>query len=238
MMAAVEARDERRVERDKARMRLEGSPTDAGEMPGWSGRIMVWLRVLAQLIAVQLLMVLGTVLGLFVVGLGPAATSGSALLRRIVDGDPSDAVWRDFWRGYATHLRRAALVVAPLVLVVALAVYEVLVLLANASGPLAAVMIGAVGAMGAYAIAALAYAPHVLRRYTDGPGATLRFVAVAPLLSPLTAIGSVVTTVTLTIVGLKWPFVLVLAGLSIPLLLVGLLVDAWLDKVDRRADAS
>ncbi|MDN4479221.1 YesL family protein [Demequina lignilytica] len=224
------------AEREDKRRRvpLEGSPTDIGEVPGWSGRLMVWLRVAAQLAAIQLMMVAGTLLGLVIVGLGPALASGATLLRRIVDGDPSDALWRDFWRGYREELRRASLVTAPFLAVIVVAWYEALVLLAHGQGPLAAVLTGAVVAVGAYAVACLAYAPHVLRRYDDGPGRTLRFVALSPLLSPLTAVGTVVTAVAIAAIGLRFPPAFLLVGLSIPVLLGGLIVDRWLDKVDAR----
>ncbi|SEJ11231.1 Uncharacterized membrane protein YesL [Demequina mangrovi] len=228
-------RDER--EQRKKLPPMEGSPADIDEVPGWSGRVMVWLRVVAQFVGIQLLMIAGTALGLVLLGLGPAIASGSRLLQRIVEGDPSDALWSDFWRAYREDFRRAATVTAPFLLVAAVTWYEVLLLLANGQGTLAAIMTGAVMALGAYAIASLAYAPHVLRRYTDGPGHALRFVAVAPLLSPFTALGCAVTTVALVIVGLKWLPILLLMGLSVPLLLTGIIVDRWLDKIDARMDA-
>ena len=74
----------------------------------------------------------------------------------------------------------------------------------------------------------------MLRRYGDAPLPALRFVALAPLLSPLTAVGCAVTAVALIAVGLRYPPLLLLAGIAVPLLLTGLLVDRWLDKVDAR----
>ncbi|WP_169747591.1 YesL family protein [Demequina iriomotensis] len=231
-MAVVAERE--RSERERRLTPLEGSPADIDEVPGWTGRVMVWLRVIAHLVAVQLLMIAGTALGLVVVGLGPALVSGSRLLRRIVDGDPSDAVWGDFWRAYRAERPRATLVTVPFMGVIAVAWYELLVLLAYGGDTMTAVLSGAVIALGAYAVACLGYAPHVLRRYADAPGRALRFVAVAPLLSPLTAIGCAVTVIALTVVGLRFLPVMILIGLSVPLLLTGLIVDRWLDKVDAR----
>jgi uncharacterized membrane protein YesL len=232
-MMAIVADRKARPGRVKQPVPLEGS---AGEqdIPGWSGRLMAWLRVAAQLAGIQMLMVAGTMLGLGIAGLGPAMTAGAILLRRLVEGDASDALWRDFWGAYRKEFRRAVIVTAPLILVVVLAWYELLVLLAHGSGTLAAVLTGAVIAVGGYAIACLAYAPHVLRRYGDAPLPALRFVALAPLLSPLTAVGCAVTAVALIAVGLRYPPLLVLAGIAVPLLLTGLLVDRWLDKVDAR----
>ncbi|WP_062305880.1 YesL family protein [Demequina subtropica] len=226
--------DDRRRERDKARMRLEGSPADISEVPGWTGRLMVWMRVVAHLVAIQLMMIAGTVLGLVIVGLGPATVAGAGLLRRIVDGDPSDALWGDFWRAYRAELPRAAIVTAPFMGVIALAWYELLVLLAYGGDMVTTILSGAVIALGAYAVACLGYAPHVLRRYEDPAVRTLRFVAVAPLLSPLTALGCAITVIALTVIGIKFIPVMLLIGLSVPLLLTGLIVDRWLDKVDAR----
>lgn len=238
-MMAVMA-DERRGRqgregRRRKSLELEGAPADAQEVPGWSGRIMVWLRVVAQLIAIQLLLIAGTLLGLVVAGLGPAAVAGGALLSRLVHGDASETVWRDFWSVYRAQFRRAALVTAPLIGLIALAWYEALVLLSHGTDAVAAVLAGAVIAAGLYGVTTLAYAGPVLRRYTDGPARTLRFLALAPLLSPLYALGAAVTAVSITLVGIRYPIALALAGLSIPLLLTGLIVDRWLDGVDRRS---
>jgi len=237
-MAVMAERGSDEARRARKRAPLEGSPADIDEVPGWSGRIMVWLRVAAQLAGIQLLMIAGTLLGLVVAGLGPAAVAGSGLLRRIVDGDPSDSLWRDFWSEYRAQFKRAALVTAPFLVVVAVAWYELLFLLYQGEGTVAAILTGAVIAVGAYAVACLVYAPHVLRRYHDPVRPALRFVALAPLLSPFTALGCIVTTVALTVVGLRWLPVLILVGLSIPLLLSGVIVDRWLDKVDARGSVA
>ncbi len=234
MMAVVTERQRDERGRGKRLPPMEGTPADVDEVPGWTGRIMVWLRVVAQFVGIQLLMVAGTVLGLGVLGLGPATASGARLLRRIVDGDASDALWKDFWGGYRSDFRRAATVTAPFIVVIGLAWYELLVLLAYGEGTMAAVLTGAILALGCYAVACLAYAPHVLRRYSDGPLQALRFVALSPLLSPFTALGCIVTTVAITIVLLNWVPLLILMGISVPLLLSGLIVDRWLDKVDAR----
>ncbi len=237
-MAIVEQHENRAMRRAKARMQLEGSPTDAAEVPGWTGRIMVWLRVAAQLVVIQLLMGLGTLAGLVLVGFGPSAVAGASLLRRVVDGDPSDSLWKEFWAIYRAQFRRAAAVTAPMLLVIGLAWYEVLLLLINAGGTWTAILTGAVMAIGAYGIACLMYAPHILRRYTDPAWPTLRFTALSALLSPLTAIGCVVTTVAMIAIGVRFLPLLIVAGLSVPMLLTGILVDRWLDKIDARGSVA
>lgn len=224
--------------REKHRARrpapLEGSPTDAQEVPGWTGRLMVWMRFGAQAIGIQLLMLAGVVVGLVVLGVGPALAAGGQLLARLVAGDASPTLWRDFWAGYRANARRATLVVLPALLVVALAWYELLVLQAHGEGIVVAWLMGAVVVVALYALCYLSYAPAVLRRYTDGPARTVRFLAVAPLVSPLTAVGCMVTSVAVLIVGLRFLPLLLLAGLSVPVMLTGILVDRFLDRVDHR----
>ncbi len=236
MMAVMagQDRDERRDQRRRRVAPVEGTPADLQEVPGWSGRIMVWLRWIAQIIGIQIFIVLGTLLGLVIAGLGPALASGGALLARLLDGDASDQLWKDFWAGYRAQFRRGALVTAPALLVVALAWYEMLVLQAHGTGAVTAILTGTTAALALYATAYLGYAPSVLRRYTDGPARTSRFLLVAPLVSPLTALGCMVTVVAFVAVTIRWPFLLVLAGVSVPLLLTGMLVDRFLDKVDAR----
>lgn len=226
--------DKRDEQGRRRRKPLEGSPADIQEVPGWAGRLMVWLRVAAQLAAIQGLLILGTLAGLVVAGLGPAAVSGTALLRRLATDDPSDALWRDFWREYRRQFRRAALVTAPLLLLVAVAWYEFAVLVAWSQGTVGAIMAGAVLAFGVYATTCLGYSPAVMRRYDDSPLRTLRFVAVAPLLSPLVALGCAVTVIAMAVIGARFLPLLILAGLSVPLLLCSIMVDRWLDKVDAR----
>ncbi len=226
--------DRKRGQRESGVNALAGS-THEQDIPGWSGRLMIWLRVAAQLVGIQLLMLAGTLLGLVIAGLGPALAAGAGLLRRIVEGDPSDHLWRDFWSAYRADFRRAALVTAPFLVVVGLAWYETLVLLAYGDSAMEAVLTGATLAVGLYALSCVGFAPHVLRRYTDGAASSLRFVALAPLLTPLTTLGVVVTTVAILLIGVRFLPALVLVGLSIPLLLGGILVDRWLDKIDARA---
>ncbi|WP_159449099.1 YesL family protein [Demequina sp. NBRC 110055] len=233
-MAKPESDEHREARRRLAP--LEGSPTDMQDVPGWSGRIMIWLRWITQIIGIQLLMVAGIAVGLVAAGVGPALTAGGELLARLVGGDPSDRLWKDFWGTYRSQWRRSVLVTAPALVVVALAWYEVLVLQANGGGAVTAVLTGTTVAVALYAVAYLTYAPAVLRRYTDGPLRTARFLLVAPLVSPLTALGCMVTAVAFGVIGLRWPFLLVLAGLSVPVALTGLLVDRFLDKVDSRDD--
>src|SRR5690554_3866867 len=122
-MMAVMAHQRRRKPRPAP---LEGSPVDLQEVPGWTGRLMVWIRFITQAIGIQLLMLAGIIAGLVVIGIGPSLAAGGTLLARLVNRDASEHLWRDFWANYRAHLRRATLVVAPAIAVFALAWYELL----------------------------------------------------------------------------------------------------------------
>ena len=82
---------------------------------GWAGRVMVFLRVGAQLVAVNLLVVLGTLAG----GVrarrstprsAPAAPCSRASRR----APPSEHLLREFWAAYRAGFRRLNLLGAPL----------------------------------------------------------------------------------------------------------------------------
>ena len=76
----------------------------------------------------------------------------------------------------------------------------------------------------------------VARRYEDVPAArTWRFVAVAPLLSPLTALAVLVAFAVLAVTFTYITVLIPLVGLSLPLLVSGWLVDQRLTALDARA---
>ena len=81
---------------------------------GWAGRVMVFLRVGTQLVAVNVLVVLGTLLGAVVLGTYPALAAGGGLLARLVSGSPSEHLWREFWSAYRAGFRRLNVLGAPL----------------------------------------------------------------------------------------------------------------------------
>ncbi|WP_265522796.1 DUF624 domain-containing protein [Oerskovia flava] len=212
-----------------------------GEPGGWAGRVMVFLRVAAHLVAVNLLVGLGTLVGLGVGGLFPALDAGGRLLARLAAGDPSDRLWRDFWSAFARGWRRSVLVGVPFWCAGAFVAADLLVLRAVApldGGPVAALLLGGVVLLAVYLLVALAYVPPTLRRYDEPVGRTLRFVALAPLLSPLTALAVAVTTVVVVMACTAVSVLAPLVALSLPLLLGGLLVDRWLDVIDRAAATS
>ncbi|MBO3083458.1 YesL family protein [Cellulomonas fengjieae] len=203
---------------------------------GWAGRVMVFLRVGTQLVAVNVLVALGTLAGAVVLGAWPALAAGSGLLARLTTGTPSEHLWREFWAAYRTGFHRLNLLGAPLTVCFVLLALDASVLAAASAGPTTAALTVGVLVLTAYLVVALATLLPVARRYDDVPVArTWRFVAVAPLLSPLTSL-AVLVVLTVLVVTFGYVTVLVpLVGVSLPLLASGWLVEQRLTALDARA---
>lgn len=205
-----------------------------GEVGGWAGRVMGVLRVATHVVGVNALVLLGTLAGLVVLGLFPALGAGGRLLARLVDGEPSDHVWRDFWSAYREDWRRLTLLGAPAWPVGALLWVDAAVV-RFVEGPAAAVLAAVVLALGAWFAVALLALVAVSRRYDEGPARTWRFVALFPLLSPGTSVAVVVVLAAVGVSVLALPVLGPLVGVALPLLAGGWLVDRRLDALDARS---
>jgi len=215
---------------------VSASTHDDVAVGGWAGRVMVFLRVATQLVAVNALVVLGTLAGGIVLGVHPALGAGGSLLARLAGGTPSEHVWHEFWAAYRAGFRRLNLLGAPLTVGVLLLALDASVLAAASAGPARATLTVGVVALAAYLVVALATLVPVARRYVDVPATrTWRFVAVAPLLSPLTSLAVLVALTVLAVTFAKVTVLLPLAGVSLPLLVSGWLVDQRLTALDARA---
>ena len=196
---------------------------------------MVFLRVGTQLVAVNVLVVLGTLLGAVVLGAYPALAAGGGLLARLVGGSPSEHLWREFWSAYRAGFRRLNLLGAPLTAGFALLTLDASVLAAASPGPTKAVLTVGVVVLTTYLVLALVTLVPVARRYDDVPAArTWRFVAVAPLVSPVTSLAVLAVLVVLAVTFTYVTVLLPLVGLSLPLLASGWLVDQRLTTLDAR----
>ncbi|GIG31391.1 hypothetical protein Col01nite_05500 [Cellulomonas oligotrophica] len=204
------------------------------EPPGWAGRVMVWLRWVAHVVAVQLLLVLGTLAGGVVLGLLPSLDAAGRLLAALTAGTPSTHVWRDFWHAWRAGLRRLNLLGAPLWPAAALLVADAAVLEALDGAPAAALQAVLVIATSWLAVV-LAWLPPVARRYDDTAPRTWRLLLLAPLLGPGTALGVLVVVVVWGLTLVVAPVLAPLVGVTAPLLATGWLVDVRLDRIDAAA---
>jgi uncharacterized membrane protein YesL len=213
---------------------------DGGEdVPGWAGAVMRWLRVVVRVVAVNLLALLGTLLGLVLLGALPALGAASTVLAATAAGDPPESVWRAFWSAYRTGFRRWNRLGAPLLVAVVLLVADALALpvLAEATGStgLAAVAAAGLLLLGAAVLVLGAWFFPVVRRYDAPFGRTWRFLVLAPLTSPGTTLAVLVTLGALGLAGRHLSVLLPLAGVAGALLLTGVVVDRRLDRIDASA---
>lgn len=206
------------------------------DVAGWAGAVMRWLRVGARLVLVNVLAVLGTLLGGVVLGVLPALAAAASVLAAVTAGEPPESVGRAFWAEYRAGFRRANRLGWPLLVVGALLAADALALpaLASATGSTGPAAVAAAGllALGAGLLVVGAWFLAVLRRYDEPFGRTWRFLLLAPPTSPGTALAVLVTLGALTFAGWHLTALVPLLGVSGAVLLTGVLVDRRLDAID------
>ena len=207
------------------------------EVPGWAGRVMTVLRFVTQLVAINLLMLAGTAAGLVVAGFAPALHAGGMLLARLVDGDPSDHLWRDFWSGWAGSWRRTVLLGLPIVAAALVLLLDAQVLRVM-DGPAAAALRTGGVVVTLWVVVVTAYLPAVTRRYDEPWSPTWRFLVLSPAIGPLVAVAMLVTCAVVVVVLIYLPVLGPLLGLSVPVLATGLLADGRLDRLDATASGA
>ena len=206
------------------------------DVGGWAGAVMRWLRVAARLVAVNVLALLGTLLGGVVLGVLPALAAAATVLGAVAAGEPPESVWRAFWAEYRAGFRRANRLGWPLLVVGAVLVADALALpvLASATGSTGPAAVAAAGllALGAGLLVVGAWFLAVLRRYDEPFGRTWRFLLLAPPTSPGTAVAVLVTLGALAFAGWHLTVLVPLVGVAAGVLLTGVLVDRRLDAID------
>ncbi|MBD3940650.1 DUF624 domain-containing protein [Microbacterium sp. NEAU-LLC] len=198
---------------------------------GWAGRVMSWLRVVAALIVVNLLFVLGTVVGLVVLGLAPAALAATTCLTLMRDGELESGLVRTFARTYRSRFWCANLIGLPFGVIAVLLALDTAVLSAL-DGAVSAALAGFTWVVGAGALLAFTAALTVAVRYAETPGAVLRYAAVLPFTSPVMSLALLVT---LAVVGIALgllPMLIPLVGFAIVLFVAGWFVDHRLAALD------
>ena len=200
---------------------------------GWTGRVMQILRVITALIAVNVMFLLGTLLGLGVLGLMPASVAASAVLRRgdLLAGNAEGGVVRTFWGHYRAEFRRANLAGIPFGIASALLVADA-VLLPQLQGPLSAALLVLTGALVAGALVIAITAVVLLSRYDERPVPVLRFALLLPLTSTPSSLGVLVVIAAWAAITAVVPVLLPLVGVSIPLAIAVRLIDRRLARID------
>ncbi len=195
---------------------------------GWAGRVMQWLGFATRLVLVNILVAAGTLAGLVVFGLFPAAVAGTTVLARLRAGASGGHLVRDFITVYRAQFRHANLVGSIFWLAGVVLVLNVLTVLGtSASGlasPVPAVLLVLSAVAGVGTLAAAATAVAVCSRYQDSVTRTWRTAFVLPLVSPVMSISLLVTLVAVGVLFSGMTVLVPLVGASVPLLLSGWLV--------------
>ncbi|MFC7879138.1 DUF624 domain-containing protein [Isoptericola sp. NPDC057391] len=214
---------------DRAAVRAPGCTAVAeAEVPGWAGGVMLALRWVTLLVEVSAMVVLGTLAGGVLLGLGPALRAGGVVAARMT-AEPTP--WRTFWRAWRDGFGRTTALFAP-----AWAVAGLLWLdgaaLGLLDGPVRAVLTGGLLVVGAWGAVVLAHWPVVVARYASGPVATWRLLLLLPLLAPATSLAVLVVAAALLAAAWALPLAAVLVGPGFWLWATGRLATDRLDRID------
>ncbi|WP_418277718.1 DUF624 domain-containing protein [Isoptericola jiangsuensis] len=202
------------------------------EVPGWAGGVMLALRWATLLVEINVMVVLGTLAGGVLGGLGPALRAGSAVAARMTD-EPTP--WRTFWRTWRTDLGRVNLLFAPFWVAAVLLWFDG-VAVTLLEGPARAVLLGGLIVVMAWTAVALCYWPRVTLRYERPFTETWRFLLLSPLLGPAVSLAVLLVLVVVWVAWTFLPLAVVLVGAAFALWATGRLVGERLEKID--ADVS
>jgi uncharacterized membrane protein YesL len=203
---------------------------------GWAGRVMGWLRFSTALVLVNVLFVAGTLAGLLVLGLFPAAVAASTVLARLRHGSAGDHLARDFVAAFRYQFRHANLVGGAFWIAGVVLVLNFWTLLGPAGtamphlGRAVLLVLSAVAA--AVTVAAAATAVSVCTRYRDTVSKTWRAAFLLPVLSPVMGLSLLATLAAATVIFSGMTVLVPLVGASLPLLLSGWLVGSRLGMLE------
>lgn len=200
---------------------------------GWAGRVMVVLRYAAQLVAINVLWLLGTLGGLVLLGAFPATRAATRLLEALRRRTPSEHLLRDFWDGYRTDFWRTNLLGVPFWVLGALAVVDLQIFrVAAAAGErFASVLLAPFMVVVVVSAIALAFLFATGLRFHDGVVATWRFVFVAPFLSIATSLTILLTVGAFLVLSWQWLIIVPLVGFSAPIFLGTAFAGRRLDQL-------
>lgn len=198
---------------------------------GWAGRVMHWLRVIVTLVVANVLFVLGTIAGLVLFGLVPAAIASATLLGRLRAGVVSEHLVRDFVAAYRGQFRRANVIGLPFWIAAVLLFVDVNVL-GSLTGPFAAVLTAFTWVIGVTALLVFMAAVTICTRYGDPAGAVLRYAVTLPLVSPIMSIAIVASLAAIGFAFTYFGVLIPLVGASLPLFIATWLIDHRLARFD------
>ncbi len=207
---------------------------DAVESVGWTGRVMQYLHVATALIGVNLLFLLGVLLGFGVFGLMPASVAAVAVLRRgeLLTGTSEDGLVRAFARTYRAEFLRANLAGLPFGVAVGLLTVDAL-LLPSLRGPASAALLVLTGLVLLGTALSGVVTVVLLSRYDDRAPAVLRYAVVLPVTSVPMSIAVIATIAAWATIVAVFPVLLPLVGAAVPLAILVRLIDRRLDRIEQ-----
>ena len=196
---------------------------------GWAGRAMEWLAFATRLVLVNVLFGAGTLAGLVIFGMFPAAVAATTVLARLRTGAAGEHLVRDFvtvYRSQFWHVNRVGSIFWLAGVVLFLNFMTVLVPAGTPelSSPVPSVLLVITALAGLGTMAAAATAVAVCSRYRDSVIRTWRTAFVLPLVSPVMTLSLLISLVAFAVIFSGMSVLVPLIGASVPLLLSGWLV--------------
>ncbi|MDQ0635988.1 putative membrane protein YesL [Arthrobacter pascens] len=196
---------------------------------GWAGRAMEWLAFATRLVLVNVLFGAGTLAGLVIFGMFPAAVAATTVLARLRTGAAGEHLVRDFvtvYRSQFWHVNRVGSIFWLAGVVLFLNFLTVLVPAGTPelSSPVPSVLLVIAALAGLGTMAAAATAVAVCSRYRDSVIRTWRTAFVLPLVSPVMTLSLLISLVAFAVIFSGIGVLVPLVGASVPLLLSGWLV--------------
>lgn len=201
---------------------------------GWAGKAMQWLRFLIALVMINLLFIAGSIAGLVVCGVFPAATAAAILLGRLRAGQPGDRLVRDFITAYRAQFRHLAVVAIPFQAAAVLVFLDLVAFqtTALAGSPVSAVLLVLLVLVSVCTLLAGLSAVIICTRYRDSARSIWRYAFVLPFVSPLMSVSLILALGVLTVALFQFGVLVPLLGASAPLFLAGWLIDHRLAALD------
>ncbi|MEC5182913.1 putative membrane protein YesL [Cryobacterium sp. MP_3.1] len=201
---------------------------------GWAGKVMHWLRFAIALVMINLLFIAGTLAGLIVLGVFPAATAAAILLGRLRAGQPSDRLVRDFITAYRAQFWHLAVVAIPFQLATVLVFLDLVAFqtTAVAGSPVSAVLLVLLVVVSVGTLLAAFSAIVICTRYRDSARSIWRYAFVLPFVSPLLSLSLILALGALTLALFQFGVLVPLIGASAPLFVAGWLIDHRLAALD------
>ncbi|POH68235.1 hypothetical protein C3B61_04415 [Cryobacterium zongtaii] len=201
---------------------------------GWAGKVMHWLRFAIALVVINLLFLAGTLAGLIVLGVFPAATAAAILLGRLRAGQPSDRLVRDFITAYRAQFWHLAVVAIPFQLATVLVFLDLVAFqtTAVAGSPVSAVLLVLLVVVSVGTLLAAFSAIIICTRYRDSARSIWRYAFVLPFVSPLLSLSLILAVGALTLALFQFGVLVPLIGASAPLFVAGWLIDHRLAALD------